>query len=95
MDGDHRISKQLLPVSGALFDVMMDEFFSKRWGRICITLLNQPVIWVSIIKPISTAVQSIVVPVITGLMGAATSRMTTELKVKKIRQYPKKYLELL
>jgi hypothetical protein len=83
MDDDHRISKQLLPVSGALFDVMMDELFSKRWGRICITLLNLPVIGVSIIKPISPAVQSTVVPVITGLMGAAIGRVTTELKVKK------------
>ena len=30
-----------------------------------------------------TAVQSIVVPVITGLLGAAIGRVTTELKVKK------------
>jgi hypothetical protein len=66
-----------------LFDVMMVEFFSKRWGRICVTLLSLSVVGVSIIKPISPTVQSIVVPVITGLLGAAIGRVTTELRVKK------------
>ena len=50
---------------------------------ICVTLISQSVIGVSIIKPISPAVQSIVVLVITGLLGAAIGRVTTELKVKK------------
>ena len=55
----------------------------KLIAMICVTLINLSVIGVSIITPISSTVQSIVVPVITGLLGAATGRVTTELKIKK------------
>jgi hypothetical protein len=55
----------------------------KLIAMICVTLISLSVIGVSIIKPIAPAVQSIVVPVITGLLGAAIGRVTTELRVKK------------
>ena len=55
----------------------------KLIAMICVTLISLSVIGVSIIKPISPAVQSIVVPVITGLLGAAIGRVTTEVKVNK------------
>ena len=56
----------------------------KLVAMMCVTLISLSVIGVSIIKPISPAVQAIVVPVITGLLGASIGRVTTEVKVNKL-----------
>ena len=55
----------------------------KLIAMIYMTLISRSVIGVSIIKQISPTVQSIVEPAITGLLGAAVGRVTTELKVNK------------